>query len=156
MSISIEIPFSLILYFNLFFFKQQIKISKTKIRATTLDVDSFDRRETFRMSHSTVRYCTVMFFCTHTRTRNRKLKSSTILFCYFILNKQYLCFWCTICIWHPFYGISMRLNTHDWNTSYFSDSSLQVLVTCCYNIAFVLCDSLHYAVIRICSFVHTW
>lgn len=39
-------------------------------------------------------------------------------------------------------------------TCNFSNAILQISVVRCYNVAFVLCDTIHYAIISICSLVH--
>ena len=49
----------------------------------------------------------------------------------------------------------MRLNAHDGHADYFPHSPAQILVACGHNVALVLRDSLHNAVVRVRALVQT-
>src|SRR5690349_8584430 len=44
-------------------------------------------------------------------------------------------------------------NPHDWNSGHFANSALEILVACRHDVAFVLLDAVHKAVISVCAFV---
>lgn len=68
-------------------------------------------------------------------------------------KELFLCCWLKS-IGHPLDLVTIDGNGHDWYAWNFTNSSLQILVISGNNVAFVLCYSIHYAVISISSFVH--
>jgi len=71
-------------------------------------------------------------------------------------KKMHKSSWSTIGFGHSFDRVLMRSDIHDWDTWYFSDSPLQILITSADNVHSMLLDSFYNAVIGVGSFMVTF